>query len=59
MSQTAQIHVIAHIDLSLIHILYGMEGTHFHHIFVEDTTDLDVELARQNMVDVAQRVVIS
>ena len=38
-------------------VVYGMEGTHFHHIFVEDTTDLDVELARQNMVDVAQRMV--
>lgn len=37
-------------------VVYGMEHTHFHDIFVGNSPDLNVALARQNMVDVAKRM---
>ncbi len=31
----------------------GMEGTHFHHVFVDNTPELDVSLARREMTEAA------
>lgn len=38
-------------------VVYGMQGTHFYHIFVDDNTDLNFELAQQEMVDQAKKMV--
>lgn len=38
-------------------VIYGMQGTHFYHIFVDDNTDLNFELAQQEMVDQARNMV--
>lgn len=37
-------------------VVCGMEGTHFHDVFVGNSPRLDRELARQNMVDAAGRM---
>ena len=38
-------------------VVYGMQGTHFYHIFVDNNTDLNFELAQQEMVDQAKKMV--
>ena len=38
-------------------VVYGLENTHFHHVFVGDSEYLDRELAQRNMVETAQRMV--
>ncbi len=38
-------------------VVYGMEGTHFHDVFVGNLPQLDQELACQNMVDTAKRMI--
>lgn len=38
-------------------VVYGMQGTHFHDIFVGNREDLDYDLATKNMVDVAKQMV--
>lgn len=38
-------------------VVYGMEGTHFHDVFVGNRPQLDQELACQNMVDTAKRMI--
>ncbi|MGE4277355.1 MAG: aspartate/glutamate racemase family protein [Lawsonibacter sp.] len=38
-------------------VVYGMENTHFHDVFVGNSEHLDQELACRNMVDVSKRMV--
>ena len=38
-------------------VVYGMEGTHFHDIFVGNTENLDEDMARSNMIAVAKKMI--
>lgn len=37
-------------------VVYGLENTHFHHVFVGDNPDLDPQQAREDMVQAALRM---